>query len=328
MRIATILLIAALGAMSAAAAPVFETAITVGVTTGGLSYLYTSPTATTYQDGSPYTGLFVSTPAEFLVSTRPYSSQLVTLNSTESSESFATVGGNRQLGFASAVSTADLAPQAGVVNGLRFPAFQVAFSRYYATVKNNSEEPLDYELVFEILPGELTLRGTRNADNNAHMRAETFIDYRLLTPNGGAYDETTGRLFDYFADVDFDGNPTSSNNAALRLVIKDELQITYTTSGLLRHLDLPTIPGFGELTVYYDMYASLNVVRHELGGTVRLGDPGSLTPAGGGFLALREAAETPEPATFTLIGAGLVGVFTLRRRLGWPASRHGGGKSR
>src|SRR5215467_14549242 len=108
MKISTILFVAAIGAFRASAAPVFETAITVGVTTGGLTYLDTSPTGTTYQDGSPYTGLFASSPADFLVSTRPYSSQLVTVITTGHSESLAAIGGNRQLGFASAVSNADL----------------------------------------------------------------------------------------------------------------------------------------------------------------------------------------------------------------------------
>ena len=72
------------------------------------------------------------------------------------------------------------------------------------------------------------------------------------------------------------------------------------------------------MTVYYDMYAHLEVLRPELGGTVRLGDPGSLIPVGGGGLFPREASEAPEPATFTLIGVGLLVVFALRRKLGWP----------
>ena len=58
-----------------------------------------------------------------------------------------------------------------------------------------------------IEPGELTIEGTLKPNDNAHARAGAFADFRLLTPNGGNYDESTGRLFDYFADIAFDGTP-------------------------------------------------------------------------------------------------------------------------
>ena len=196
-------------------------------------------------------------------------------------------------------------------NGLRDQGFHIAFSRYYTTVKNNSDTELDYELVFLIEPGELTLHGIRHADNNAHLRAEAFVDYRLLTPNAGTYDESTGRLFDYFADMAPDDTMTWSDNAAPTLLARNDTTLSYATSGLRRTLSLPTIPAFGELTVYYDMYVSSNTIRPELGSTVRLGDPGSLVPGEHGVL-VPAASDVPEPASFVFLGMGIA-VFAWKR---------------
>jgi len=54
------------------------------------------------------------------------------------------------------------------------------------------------------------LRGIRDGDT-AHLRTGGFLDYRLLSPSGpfgGTYDETTGRLYEYYADIDFDDRMT------------------------------------------------------------------------------------------------------------------------
>ena len=100
----------------------------------------------------------------------------------------------------------------------------------------------------------------------------------------------------------------------MTLLARTPTRISYATAGLREHIALPTIPAFGELTVYYDMYASFNTIPAEVGGGVRLGDPGNLAPGERGGLALREASQTPEPATFALIGIGLIAVSAFRRR--------------
>jgi len=302
-----------MGTARAIAAPIFVIS-TTGITTGVFILHNAGPSDLEYKDGAEYTGLFKQTPAEFLAETRPYSSQVVSLNSPEADVSFAAVGGNRRFGFASALATGDLVPQVGVENGLRSQGFHLAFSRYYTTIKNNSDQDLAYDLVLLIQPGELTLRGIRHENNNAHLRAEAFVDYRLLTPNGGSYDESTGRLFDYFADMALDNTISHSANVAPTLVELTDTTLSYATPGLRRSLSLPTIPAFGELTVNYDMYTSLNTLRPELGGTVRLGDPGNLVPGESGGVFLSSASTVPEPATFSLIGLGFIAVFTFRKR--------------
>jgi hypothetical protein len=67
------------------------------------------------------------------------------------------------------------------------------------------------------------------------------------------------------------------------------------------------------LTVYYDMYAHLNVLDSEVGGTVRIGDPGLLSGGPAGRIVLSTSTAVPEPATFLLFGISL-GVIALIRR--------------
>jgi len=221
----------------------------------------------------------------------------------------------RQLGFASAVSTGKGALEVGAENGLRFPGAHIAFSRYYTTIKNNTDQEVEFDFPFVIEPGELTLLGVRDGDT-AHLRVGGFIDFRLLSPAGpfgGTYDESTGRLFDYFAEIDFDDSPNAAN-LLMVLLVKQSTERSFATAGYNGHLSLPTIPAFGELTVYYDMYAHMNVLDSEVGGKVRLGDPTDLIGGTGVGLIQRQAlSDTPEPGTLVLFAAGITGILAFRR---------------
>jgi hypothetical protein len=222
----------------------------------------------------------------------------------------------RQLGFASAVSTGKGALEVGVENGLRFPGAHLAFSRYYTTIKNNTDQEVGFDFPFVIEPGELTLLGVRDGDT-AHLRVGGFIDYRLLSPSGpfgGTYDESTGRVFNYFAEIGFDDSPDAAN-LSMVLLVKQPTELSFATAGYSGHVSLPTIPAFGELTVYYDMYAHMNVLDSEVGGKVRLGDPTDLVGgAGAGFIQRQAVSDTPEPGTLVLFAAGVAGMLALRPR--------------
>ena len=280
--------------------------ITTGITTGATILLQ----GVSYSDGADITTFPVWT----FLQDKTYGAQLVSPGSSEKNESFAAVAGSRQFGFASAVSTGAAALEVGVVDSLRTRGAYISFARYYTTLKNNTDQELKLDFHFVIEPGELTILGVRDGDT-AHLRAGGFIDYRLLSPSGpfgGTYDETSGRLFDYYADIDFDDRITGSNMVAAYFLN----QTTVYSVGTERVVDmvsLPTVPGYGELTVYYDMYAHLNVLDGEVGGTVRLGDPTDLAGGAGGYFADREASAMPEPRTTILTVLILLGIATLRR---------------
>ena len=74
---------------------------------------------------------------------------------------------------------------------------------------------------------------------------------------------TTGRLFDYFAEIGLDDRITGSGLTA-SYFINRQTELSLGTSRLASKVSLPTIPGYGELTLYYDMFAHLNVVDAEV----------------------------------------------------------------
>jgi hypothetical protein len=99
------------------------------------------------------------------------------------------------------------------------------------------------------------------------------------------------------------------------LLVKQPTELSFATAGYSGHVSLPTIPAFGELTVYYDMYAHMNVLDSEVGGKVRLGDPTDLVGgAGAGFIQRQAVSDTPEPGTLVLFAAGVAGMLALRPR--------------
>jgi hypothetical protein len=258
------------------------------------------------------------------VDSRPYTAQIVPTGSDETNESFVAIAGDRQLGFASALSTGAGALEVGAENGLRFNGFHTAFSRWFMTIKNNTDGDIGFDYFFHILPGEVTLLGGRDDDlKTAHLRAEAFIDFLLLSPkedDPGTFDETKGRLFDYFLDFD-DFNKTSdfqthSPNASV-LCVNTTLTNRCTSLALDGRVALPTIPGRGELTVFYDMFAHMNVIKNEKGAIVMLGDPTDLVGGTPGRLVQRSVTAVAEPGTVVLFAAGLAGVLGRRARSRW-----------
>lgn len=311
MIIRTISVMALLVASHAHAAPI---EFTTGITTG--AFIFHSQTLQ-FQDGAPITEFPIWL---FLEHTRPYGAQLVPVGSPDKNESFAAVAGNRQLGFASAVSTGDGVIEVGAVNGLRAAGTHLAFSRYYSTIKNNTDLELNFNFDFEVQPGEATIYGIRDGDT-AHLRAGAFIDYSLLSPSGpfgGTYAETTGRLFDYFIDIDFDDTFTASANASPLLLVRNSFELAYASGRYTNSVRLPVIPARGELTIYYDMYAHLNIMDAEVGGVVRLGDPTDLVGGQGVRLIEVTQSAVPEPGSLLLLAGGFAALLGLviRRRAG------------
>jgi hypothetical protein len=263
-------------------------------------------------------GAFLQTPLVQLPDSRPYTSQIVPTGSEEKSESLA-VFVEKPLGFASALSTGRGALEVGAENGVRVPGFHSSFSRWFTTIKNNTDTDVGFDFVFSILPGEVTLLGGRHPSATAHLRAEAFIDFQLLSPKDdepGVFDETTGRLFDFFIDFD-DLNKTSdfqthSPNASV-LCINTTDTNRCTSLALDGKVALPVIPGRGELTVFYDMFAHMNVRQSEKGARVFLGDPTDLVGGAGGHFVERSVSAVPEPAGLLLFPGAFAAILLMRR---------------
>jgi hypothetical protein len=297
-------LLAAMGASNVAAAPID---FTTGITTGVFHLTNLGPDL---KDG-----VTITFPYAAYLATKPYSdAQLVPTGSDEEREAFVAVGGDKSFGFASALSTGNGVLEVGVANGLRAPAFDIAVSRYYTTIKNNTDEAIDFDFFFEIEPARLGVQGVRD-DHNAHALVGATIDYVLRTPDGGSFVDTSDRLFTYFVDIDFDDAVTSSDNSNVIEVENSAFLLEYATSPFTGSVDLPTIPGRGELTYYYDMLAVLDVRSFEIGGFALIGDPTDLVGGAPGRLVQQPTGPTqvPEPATALLLCVGLAAIGALRR---------------
>ena len=303
---------AALIAVDTAAAPID---FTTGISTGAI-LLHTVAAIPNQKVGT------IETPIADYLTNKTYTAQIVPTGSTDKSESFAAVLGDRTLGFASALSDGRGALEVGVRNDRRFAGFYGAVSRYYTTIKNNTDEPLDFDFFFVVEPGELGVLGIRNGFSTAHARVDASIEYLLRTPSGpfgGTYDETTGTLFDYFVDIDFLDRQSHSDNADVILLVKNDFELRYESARLADSVALPTIPAFGELTVYYDMYAALSIIPFEVGGYALLGDPTDLIGGENIRLVRRstgsDPSPIPEPTSALLFGIGLL-IIGLARRAG------------
>src|SRR5262249_13802796 len=150
------------------------------------------------------------------------------------------------------------------------------------------------------------------ADHTARARVEASIDYVLLTPNGGTYDESTGNLLHYYAGIEFDNSLVHSSNATVKLKQRDTFNLVYGTEKLKGDIRLPTIPAYGQLTYYYDLFSTLNVQRFEIGGHARIGDPTDLVGGGSTRLVQVSDAAVPEPSTVLLMPAGLIAAIAMR----------------
>lgn len=307
---------AGLFANAAVAAPIdFTTGISTGATVPQLDASLPNQTV-----GA------IERPIPDYLANKQYTAQIVPTGSSEKSESFIPLMGDRQFGFASALSDGRGALEVGVVNERRVRGFYGAVSRYYTTIKNNTEEPIEFDFFFVVEPGELGvlgIRGTNGGAGTAHARVQATIEYLLRSPAGpfgGTYDETTGTLFDYFVDIDFDSRLTQSDNATVALLEKNDQELRYKTAKLADSVALPVIPGFGELTIYYDMYASLSVLPFEVGGYAMLGDPTDLVGGENVRLVQRSTdpgpSPIPQPATMLLLGTALLALGFVRKPAG------------
>jgi hypothetical protein len=299
-----LVLVAALGASNVAAAPIdFTTGVTTGVK-------YVTNFGTDLQDGAD-----ITLPYTNYLAINSYSAQIVPTGSAEFSEAFAAIGGNRDLGFGSALSTGAGVLEVGAFNKLHRPDFWIAVSRYYTTIKNNTDQAIDFDFFFEIEPAHLAIQGIRDGDT-AHARVGASIDYLLRTPDAGTYVDSGGQLFDYFVDIDFDDRITGSGHVSAVQFGNTQSLLELETTAFSGSVNLPTIPAFGELTYYYDMFALFHSVDFEVGGFAQIGDPTDLVGGTAGRLVQRTAGPTPvpEPATALLLCGAVAAIGALRRR--------------
>lgn len=251
---------------------------------------------------------------------KSYTSRVVQYTHTEKDESYVGFGPTRDYGFSSGEANGLGDIEVGVTNPIRRLAYSAAVSRYNFKIKNNLDEPIAYLFEFAIDRGFLEVSGIRS-DHTAHARVEAMIDYVLLSPAGpfgGHYDETTGSLFNYYADVSFDNRLTHSSNANVTLIEKNDFNLLYVIDPYYGKIWLPEIPARGEITVYYDMYAHLNIQRFEIGGKAMLGDPNSISGGPGIRLTrVQPEADVPEPASSLLFAMGAISLGAtswIRRR--------------
>ena len=260
-------------------------------------------------------GIEIEYPVWDWILDKDYTHRVVEYNGNERDESYVGLGPTRDYGFASGTATALGDIEVGAANPIRTMGGMIGVSRYNFRIKNNLDEPIAYLFEFYIHRGLLEVNGIRS-DHTLHARVEAMIDYVLLSPAGpfgGHYDETSGRLFNYYADVGFDSRLTHSDNANVTLFEKNDFTLRYSVDPYRGQLWLPEIPARGEITVFYDMYAHLNVQRPEVGGYAMLGDPMDLT-GGPGIRLVPGASSVPEPGSMLLMGAGLIAVSALRKK--------------
>lgn len=258
-------------------------------------------------------GIHIDYPVWDWIQNKQYTYRVVNYNNTDKDESYVGLGPTRDHGFANATATALGDIEVGVDNSIRTTGGGIAVSRYNFKIKNNLDEPIAYLFEFYIRRGFLEVDGIRS-DHTAHARVEASIDYVLLSPAGpfgGHYDETSGNLFNYWADIGFDNRLSHSNNANVTLLERNDFKLSYIIDPYSGKLWLPEIPAHGEITVYYDMYSHFNVQRFEVGGRAMLGDPLDLT-GGPGIRLTPDVSQVPEPRTMLLWSTGFLAIAAGR----------------
>lgn len=276
-------------------------------------------------------GAFIAFPIPDYLAVKPYTAQPISPGSTDRNESYLEyVAGQPDAGFASAQADAGRL-EVGIDKQNGAPGSSVAVSRMNVTIKNHLEDrSLNLlEFAFEIPAGHIAI--TDFAESFAFTRGHVHasIDYLLKSPAGpfgGTWDETTGSLFDYFVLVEGTEQPpprqvevTSSGHARVTTAF-DRNRVRADIGAYEGKVRLPSIPPFGELTLYYDMYAFLGTARAEVLGEAFLGDPMNFSSDGWFRLTLPDGEpdddpeSVPEPSALLLLaGAALVAAVRRRR---------------
>ena len=252
--------------------------------------------------------------ADFLQN-KTYSAQVVLTGSTDSSESYVEFNFEKAAGFSSALADGRGALEVGVERNRYSIGLNAAVSRWYTVIKNNTDEEIGFDFYFVIPESLVEITGVITPYIAASGRVEATIDYLLKTPDAGSYVETNDQIFRYYFALFNDELPHG------RVVKTDNVTATNLSSGFHHSYklaeytgvaELPMIPGRGELTVYYDMYAQFYNNSEHLGKAF-LGDPLQLVGGAGGSFVPRSDDAVPEPATLLLCGAAILGLPVLRR---------------
>ena len=251
--------------------------------------------------------------ADFLLN-KTYSAQMVPTGSTNEDESFVDFDGEREAGFSSALADGRGALEVGVERNRYSIGLNAAVSRWYTTIKNNTDEEIGFDFYFVIPASLVEITGVITPYMAASARVEATIDYFLRTPDAGTYVETSDQIFRYYFALINDALPHG------RIEKTDNVTATNLSAGF-RHsyelakftgvAELPMIPGRGELTIYYDMYAQFYNGSEHLGKAF-LGDPIQLIGDEGGSLVPRSVSAVPEPATGLLCCVAILGASVAR----------------
>jgi hypothetical protein len=275
-------------------------------------------------------GLAITLPVQDYILNKEYTFQVVSPGSGEASESYAQISSTDMArGFGSALADGTGALEVGVVNRHSIVGVDVAVSRFNIHLKNSSDQPAYFVFEFTIPAGEVEVIDFSQKFALGHSRVEATIDYLLLSPSGpfgGTYDETTGQLLHFFVDIGFGGGDlTRSDNAGVLALPRSSIgpSIGYQILPFEGIATIPTIPPFGELFLYYDMYALTSTGSLDgILGHARLGDPTDLI--GGAGVKLTQtpgpASPVPEPTTLWLVALGLVAMGAMRRH--WRSGLH------
>jgi hypothetical protein len=271
------------------------------------------------RSGNMTDGAEVQFPIWDHVLNKAYTAQIVpTGSSVEESESYVQVDPTeKQYGFASAFANGEPVLEVGVQDYMFSQQINVALARYYTTIKNNTDEEIGFDFYFVIPAGNVEINGTRFADRyTARARVEATVDYLLRTPDGGTYVDTRAQPFKMYVETTNESRRGTIDHSSNITVgdLSDDRILYYKMAKYEGMVDLPIIPAYGELKIYYDMYAYYFQSGSENPGSAFLGDPAGLVREAGGRLVQDSASTVPEPSTLALASLALLCLGGLRNK--------------